>query len=1076
MPFSSHHPALRFTGILLCASVLIAGCKTPQSSSTHTLNGPSDVEGTGVCVYEENGDWIADFTSSPHCTPAALFRPSDGKERWDPYLHMAVISNEGENALQTYTLDTRSTTWLSALRSYEGVECLKKEVQARAPYQQDGQWIVEADGDDPCSKILGANIRAFDNDPGTPGNNGIPLDGHIGANAPSHFPGVQWVATTNPDSLTAINLLNGKRIPSHNGALQQFTGVPITDIATIQDGHWLITTNPRDHEILAYQPTFVCDGQSDKHIVDCDLTVDLGIPKRIVVAGTPQYIAVSEQGDVYVSSADVPFISRISLNDDVCPPNAPCKIPLTFTCNDGLDNDGNGAIDQDDPACYTPWMMEGETFADAACADGVDNDGDGKIDAQDPKCTYRNYASEDGIVDICADGVDNDGDGLIDNDDPKCANGSEFPKGTTFSQGEAPTIPRYRSQPVYPGPITVSSEGDIVIVAELGGNRAREGGISDLVFLCGRPQDEATRPSNHACTKPNTLLAQNAGDPARNQGVGIPLATGVNSILTSTQFRDLPIANPNNIADTDEQPADQARVSTRRAYLSASNGQLYIVDMDRTVRYVDEDGHTQTGYEALFRPADRNNAYADVRNMRLRTAERVPQLPPNALTENEKQGFSQPSLRVLNPDLLPQNESQRERLTEANLTTPGAFIELPTEERFCFSAPGLSCTPNPPDDQQFFPLTFARKPTTIVHDYRVFDENWSLAWEGSLPINHAQGAYSTQRTDAIVLQDDGWIQFIGKNACDAVQNDSKKLCDMNLGWSACEDLETYCERGTDLCAGDLDLCEICPSACQATPDLCQASVQPGDIAIIPPLDPGAYCRKGEENCDNDAKPAECLPRFGGDPQEPGVYDTPLSATPTIGNEYRIVEVRADAIRVEPLDFANRSRYRLPSHLPSPTCYRRPFTMEIIAANSWTLNGVRTMPSDTPYINQEGVCVYEVDNDDTSRNWRPSPNELIVTRFGFQFHILEGDYLRYCRLYADTPDECAHAMRGYRVSFSTEDNLTEQTISSITSYMGTSSSKTPNYNKIVNQLLFIDSQQNALYVVEDTPGLSTTTVP
>lgn len=55
----------------------------------------------------------------------------------------------------------------------------------------------------------------------------------------------------------------------------------------------------------------------------------------------------------------------------------------------------------------------------ADCGDGLDNDGDGLVDDQDPGCTGPTDPSE--IDDFqCNDGLDNDGDGLIDMDDPGC--------------------------------------------------------------------------------------------------------------------------------------------------------------------------------------------------------------------------------------------------------------------------------------------------------------------------------------------------------------------------------------------------------------------------------------------------------------------------------------------------------------------------------------------------------------------------------------------------------------------------------------------------------------------------------
>jgi Putative metal-binding motif len=61
--------------------------------------------------------------------------------------------------------------------------------------------------------------------------------------------------------------------------------------------------------------------------------------------------------------------------------------PPTEVCGDGLDNDGDGLIDE---GCTTE-----------VCGDGIDNDGDGQVDEGCP-------------AETCGDGVDNDGDGQVD--------------------------------------------------------------------------------------------------------------------------------------------------------------------------------------------------------------------------------------------------------------------------------------------------------------------------------------------------------------------------------------------------------------------------------------------------------------------------------------------------------------------------------------------------------------------------------------------------------------------------------------------------------------------------------------
>ncbi len=68
-------------------------------------------------------------------------------------------------------------------------------------------------------------------------------------------------------------------------------------------------------------------------------------------------------------------------------------------CDDGVDNDGDGAVDfGDDPGCQAP----GSLREDPQCDDGIDNDGDGGSDwdgsPPDPQCTvsWRNLEAASG--------------------------------------------------------------------------------------------------------------------------------------------------------------------------------------------------------------------------------------------------------------------------------------------------------------------------------------------------------------------------------------------------------------------------------------------------------------------------------------------------------------------------------------------------------------------------------------------------------------------------------------------------------------------------------------------------------
>lgn len=61
--------------------------------------------------------------------------------------------------------------------------------------------------------------------------------------------------------------------------------------------------------------------------------------------------------------------------------NAECPV-----CSDGLDNDGDGWRDADDPGCSSPLDNNENGFSGTACNNNMDDDGNGDADAADPDC------------------------------------------------------------------------------------------------------------------------------------------------------------------------------------------------------------------------------------------------------------------------------------------------------------------------------------------------------------------------------------------------------------------------------------------------------------------------------------------------------------------------------------------------------------------------------------------------------------------------------------------------------------------------------------------------------------------
>ncbi len=123
-----------------------------------------------------------------------------------------------------------------------------------------------------------------------------------------------------------------------------------------------------------------------------------------------------------------------------------------WQCSNGIDDDGDGQSDANDPGCHTdknrfnsmsynPYGTEGDNNRSYTCQDGVDNNTNGLVDSQDPICHWdgnpNNNASftpnanegfggsssssfsSNGSAQ-CNNGYDDDGDALVDGNDPGC--------------------------------------------------------------------------------------------------------------------------------------------------------------------------------------------------------------------------------------------------------------------------------------------------------------------------------------------------------------------------------------------------------------------------------------------------------------------------------------------------------------------------------------------------------------------------------------------------------------------------------------------------------------------------------
>ncbi len=109
----------------------------------------------------------------------------------------------------------------------------------------------------------------------------------------------------------------------------------------------------------------------------------------------------------------------IDCNDPECVGVVGCTgANVERLCDDGFDNDGDGFVDCLDPNCFTHEACLGEVETD--CEDGIDNDGDGSIDCADPHCQYLPICQSAEGESNCEDGIDNDFDNEVDCADADC--------------------------------------------------------------------------------------------------------------------------------------------------------------------------------------------------------------------------------------------------------------------------------------------------------------------------------------------------------------------------------------------------------------------------------------------------------------------------------------------------------------------------------------------------------------------------------------------------------------------------------------------------------------------------------
>jgi hypothetical protein len=171
----------------------------------------------------------------------------------------------------------------------------------------------------------------------------------------------------------------------------------------------------------------------------------------VEVGGSPNALVAVGDGTVLVTHMLEQHVTLLDLEAR----EVTGLIGIVPACRDGLDNDGDGLVDAGDPGCFAPRDMDEEDAAacpagsdcDAGpygwvlgrCGNGLDDDGDGLADLDDPGCSDRTDQTEESEAAACSDGLDNDGDGDTDfPDDADCGDELGFAEAPPESEGAVP--------------------------------------------------------------------------------------------------------------------------------------------------------------------------------------------------------------------------------------------------------------------------------------------------------------------------------------------------------------------------------------------------------------------------------------------------------------------------------------------------------------------------------------------------------------------------------------------------------------------------------------------------------------
>jgi hypothetical protein len=765
-----------------------------------------------------------------------------------------------------------------------------------------------------------------------PGINGFRVgDGPVSVTATS-IPGLIAVVSEREASIAFVDAAFQRIVPIDvDGVLLERVALSSAPghVAAFDDYPVIAWTLSAPSAVETATYSLTCGG-GDRLRSDCEPVLTLSRGGRVALDAPAAFVAVHPDGRLWVTLSGLPDISVLGVAGaglESCS-GVPCLVhrsTVAPSCDDGLDNDGDGSVDAADPQCFGPSDDESGLLYDGRtteCGDGLDNDGDGSIDAADGDCRTAAGISESAAsaVDNCSNGVDDDLDGAADNDDTSCSSGTVEAERAVepavsdalplCADGEdndgdglidevdpncygAATQSESATALSTAGAVVVFPEGDYVAVVDV-----------------TTPQLIVYDAETYA------RIDVNGADRLRTgYGIFIPSRLPTVAAVDSLVVLDGLLAGGERILVTD-----------RLVHVATTGGIAYTFDIDRTFVITGVDGaEIQREVEVLMRRRDASASSAEVRGLGCA-------LPNSIFAALDVQGIGCGDERLPSLAIVDENEINPDVTNW--LSQPGlALVGLPQRTAW-----------TPTEDLD------AIEAVDVTNEYRVAGDNFEVIFEGVLP--------ASERDD-VVFAEPGVLRALGAEPCDAVSD----VCSAGLSINDCPELVALCEDGVDVCAADMDVCALCPSACAGAVDFCAAGVVAGDTVV---LETPRFAPDANGACDGVA---------GGD-------------STSVRWEYEVLAVTPDALTIAPLTVDDpRIEPAAATFVPEGDCWGRPFSVEVRAHDSWVLNGTRSFGHPSARIGVDGVC--ELRDDAPVRNGRPREGERFTSEYGMQFEIVAG---------------------------------------------------------------------------------------